>query len=68
VIDVSAMLDKKEAAALCHRTQNALFIRRRSEAMGRPVTAREAMLTVESLHRVFGSPDDALTAMLNTER
>ncbi len=67
ILDVTPMLDKKEAAALCHKTQNALFIRRRSEHMGRPVTVREALLTVESLHRVFGSPEDALSRMLNAE-
>ena len=64
VIDVSAMLDKKEAAALCHKTQNALFVRRRSQEWGRPVTVREALLTVESLHRVFGSPEDELSVIL----
>jgi len=67
VLDVSSMLDRKEAAALCHKTQNPLFIRRRSQAMGRTVTVREALLTVESLHRVFGSPEDALSRMLNAE-
>src|SRR6185369_8202881 len=29
VVDVSAYMDKKLAAALCHATQNALFVRRR---------------------------------------
>jgi LmbE family N-acetylglucosaminyl deacetylase len=64
VLDVSAMLDKKEAAALCHKTQNALFVRRRSQEWGRPVTVREALLAVESLHRVFGSPGDELAQLL----
>ncbi|MBI3241454.1 MAG: PIG-L family deacetylase [Chloroflexi bacterium] len=64
ILDVSAMLDKKDAAALCHKTQNALFVRRRSEQMGRPVTVREALLSVESLHRVFGQPGDELSKLL----
>ena len=51
VVDVSAFLDQKEAAALCHATQNALFIRRRSEQLGRTVTVREALLTEEAFHR-----------------
>ena len=64
VFDVSAMLDKKGAAALCHKTQNALFVRRRSQEWGRPVTVRESLLTVESLHRVFGQPGDELSKLL----
>lgn len=68
VLDVSPVLDKKEAAALCHKTQNPLFVRRRSQELGRPVTVREALLTVEGLHRLFGAPDDGLTQTLNAER
>ncbi len=64
VLDVSPVLDKKEAAALCHKTQNPLFVRRRSQELGRPVTVREALLTVESLHRLFGAPDDGLMKVL----
>ncbi len=67
ILDVSTVLDKKESAALCHKTQNALFVRRRSQELGRPVAVREALLTVESLHRVFGSPDDELSRMLGAE-
>ncbi len=51
VVDVSAYLDRKEAAALCHVTQNALFVRRRSEQAGRKITVREALLTEEAFHR-----------------
>jgi LmbE family N-acetylglucosaminyl deacetylase len=50
-VDVNAVLNQKEAAALCHATQNALFIRRRSEAAGRPLTVREVLLTEEAFHR-----------------
>jgi LmbE family N-acetylglucosaminyl deacetylase len=51
IVDVSAYLDRKEAAALCHATQTALFVRRRSEAAGRRLTVREILLTEESFHR-----------------
>lgn len=51
VVDVSSTLDKKEAAALCHATQTALFVRRRSEQAGRPLTVREVLLPEESFHR-----------------
>jgi LmbE family N-acetylglucosaminyl deacetylase len=48
VLDVSPYLPQKEAAALCHATQNALFVRRRSEAAGRQLTVREVLLAQES--------------------
>ncbi len=51
VVDVSAHLDRKEAAALCHATQTALFVRRRSEQAGRKLTVREALLPEEAFHR-----------------
>jgi LmbE family N-acetylglucosaminyl deacetylase len=51
LVDVSAYLDRKEAAALCHATQNALFVRRRSQQTGRPLTVREVLLTTEAFHR-----------------
>ena len=64
LLDVSTVLDRKEAAALCHKTQNALFVRRRSQAAGRLLTVREALLTVEGLHRVFGEPGDEFSTLL----
>jgi LmbE family N-acetylglucosaminyl deacetylase len=51
VVDVSAFLDQKEEAALCHATQNALFVRRRSEQAGRKLSVREVLLTEEAFHR-----------------
>lgn len=51
IVDVTAMLDRKEAAARCHATQNALFVRRRSEQAGRPLTVREVLLPEESFRR-----------------
>lgn len=59
VVDVSAQLDKKEAAALCHATQNALFVRRRSEQAGRPLTVREVLLPEEAFRRQQPTPTAA---------
>lgn len=51
IVDVSAALDRKEAAALHHRTQTALFVRRRSQQIGRPLSVREVLLTHEAFRR-----------------
>ncbi len=53
VIDVSPVLQQKTNAALCHRTQHALFVRNRSEEAGRPMSVPEVIHTVEGLHRVL---------------
>jgi N-acetylglucosamine malate deacetylase 2 len=52
VIDVSPFRAQKTAAALCHATQNALFVRHGSEEAGRPLSVPEVIQTIESLHRV----------------
>ncbi len=52
VVDVRGALDAKETAALAHRSQNALFVRRRSLAAGRPLEVRDVLLREESFHRV----------------
>jgi N-acetylglucosamine malate deacetylase 2 len=68
LLDVSAWLDAKEAAALCHASQTALFVRRRSEQAGRTLTVREVLLDREGLHRhvplVEGGLNDALVEFL----
>jgi LmbE family N-acetylglucosaminyl deacetylase len=53
IIDVTSALDQKIAAALCHRTQHALFIRRPSKEKGRTVTVPEVIVGLESLHRLL---------------
>jgi N-acetylglucosamine malate deacetylase 2 len=61
VIDVSPVLQQKTEAAMCHRTQHDLFVRRRSEEAGRRLSVPEVITTVESLHRVspsFSGPDE----------
>jgi LmbE family N-acetylglucosaminyl deacetylase len=70
VVDVSAVIERKVAAALCHRTQHALFVRRRTQELGRAVTVEEvvAQETREALRRQWppahGTPDDVLGHML----
>jgi LmbE family N-acetylglucosaminyl deacetylase len=55
VVDIRPVLEVKIKAAMCHHTQHALFVRRSSEEVGRPVSVREAVtrITMESLHRVY---------------
>lgn len=53
VIDVTPYLPQKTAAAMCHRTQHPLFVRRASEITGRALAVPEIIQPVESLHRVF---------------
>jgi LmbE family N-acetylglucosaminyl deacetylase len=60
VIDVNSMLAAKTNAALCHRTQHALFVRRASQEAGRPLTVPEVILPLEGLHRSFPSTDGIL--------
>lgn len=69
IVDVSSVLEKKTAAALCHRTQNDLFTRRASEEAGRTLTVPEIIIPVEGLHRslppVAGDgPDDFVAQAL----
>lgn len=64
ILDVTPVLDAVEAATLCHHTQLPLFVRRRSQELGRPVAIREVLLPVEGLHRVYGRPDDGLSKLL----
>jgi LmbE family N-acetylglucosaminyl deacetylase len=54
VIDISEVRDKKLAAAVCHRTQHDLFVRRRSEEAGRRLSVDEVIIETESLKRVWG--------------
>jgi hypothetical protein len=66
----AVFLDQKEAAALCHATQNALFVRRRSQEAGHPITVREALLTEEAVHRQWPTTpaaDDVLLKWLGKD-
>jgi len=68
VLDISSVLDQKTRAALCYRTQHALFVRRPSAEQGRPMSISEVLQRLESLHRVhpaaLGQPDDPLVRLL----
>ena len=68
VIDVSPALGEKTAAAMCHETQHALFVRRSSREAGRQLTVPEVIMPVESLHRVYpvveDGPEDTLMEAL----
>ncbi len=68
IIDVASVLTKKEDAALCHRTQHALFVRRSSQEAGRQLSVPEVLMRVESLHRyhprVDGKVEDAIARAL----
>ncbi len=72
VIDVTPVLQQKTEAALCHRTQHDLFVRRRSEELGRRLSVPEVIQRVEALHRAWpsfegnGKVHDALADILWT--
>lgn len=68
IIDISSVLQVKIEAALRHRTQHALFVRRSSEQAGRTVSVPETISSIESLHRASpplnGRLDDTLARLL----
>lgn len=68
VLDISPVLERKIEAAMCHRTQHALFVRRASEEAGRPISVAEVIMPLESLHRhyprVESAPEDELAQLL----
>ena len=68
VLDVESVFEHKVSAALCHRSQNALFVRRSSIRAGRQLTIPEVLVKVEGLHRrypeVNGQPDDIVSDLL----
>ncbi len=70
VIDITPVLQQKTNAALCHITQHALFVRKRSEEAGRQMSVPEVIHTLEGLHRISpqfagkGEIHDALADLL----
>jgi LmbE family N-acetylglucosaminyl deacetylase len=68
VLDITPALPQKVAAALCHKTQHALFVRRSSKRAGRQLTVPEVIMSLEGLRRQFpvlnGMPDDEITRLL----
>lgn len=68
ILDVQPVLFVKIEAALCHRTQHALFVRRASKEAGRQLSVPEVITRLESLHRVYplanGKVEDPLAEAL----
>lgn len=68
ILDIQPVLAVKTEAALCHRTQQALFVRRASREAGRLLSVPEVIASLESLHRVYppvnGAVDDFLAEAL----
>lgn len=60
ILDIGPWFDCKLAAALCHRTQHALFVRRSSEEAGRQLAVEEVLMRTESLHRSWPPAEDFL--------
>lgn len=64
-LDITPWIEHKHAAMLCHRTQHALFMRRRALQ-----TVQQATRTIETFHRFWppvpegGTPDDPFAQML----
>jgi N-acetylglucosamine malate deacetylase 2 len=58
ILDISSVLERKVQAAMCHRTQHALFVRRASVNAGRQLSVPEVIITLESLRRVLEDGDD----------
>ena len=70
VLDIADALEQKTQAALCHRSQQALFVRRASREAGRQMSVAEVIMRLESLHRasplVNGRLDDPLANALRS--
>lgn len=68
ILDITPVMAEKSRAAYSHRSQNALFVRRKSERAGYRLTVPETLLNLESLHRFYprtnGRPDDELLRLL----
>jgi LmbE family N-acetylglucosaminyl deacetylase len=68
VLDITPVFQQKAEAALCHKSQNALFVRRSSIRAGRQLTIPEVVMKLEGLHRVYppvnGIIDDAVAKRL----
>ena len=70
IVNVEPVLERVIAAAQCHRTQHALFVRRQTKRSGRKVTVAEIVRTtpLEGVRRQLpdaeGTPDDIFTRRL----
>lgn len=57
VIDTTAVLEEKIKAAMCHKSQNALFVRRKSKESGKPVRVADVIQIEESYFFANGNSD-----------
>ena len=57
IIDITSVRDKKTQAALCHKSQNALFVRKKSEALGKPASVLDVIENAESYFFANGERD-----------
>lgn len=64
VLDISPAFEQKVAAALCHRTQNALFVRRASKRAGRKLAILEVLMKLEGLHCLHGTSKNGIEELL----
>jgi LmbE family N-acetylglucosaminyl deacetylase len=55
IVNIEPALERKRIAMECHRTQNALFVRRASAEAGHPVPLVDVIVRRESFHRVASS-------------
>lgn len=71
VFSIEPWFQHKLTAARCHRTQNALFLRRSSKKAGRALMLEEVLMRVESLHRAHRrteeDQEDILTSFIQEE-
>ena len=65
VIDISPVLKQKVDAALCHKSQNALFVRRSSIRAGRQLSVSEVVMKVEGLHRAYPSVNGKVNDLIS---
>jgi N-acetylglucosamine malate deacetylase 2 len=70
VLNVQPVLEQKIHAALCHRTQHALFVRNATRDAGRPMTVPEVITPLEALHRAYppvnGAVEDDFATLLRS--
>jgi LmbE family N-acetylglucosaminyl deacetylase len=57
IIDVSSVMNEKIHAALCHKSQHDLFVRRKSKELGKSVSVSEVIQSEESYHFANGTRD-----------
>jgi LmbE family N-acetylglucosaminyl deacetylase len=68
ILDIDPVFQQKVDAALCHKSQNALFVRRSSIRAGRQLSVPEVVMKIEGLHRAYppvnGAIDDEIARLL----